>query len=132
MILLWRRECQHIPVFLPREFHGQRSLAGYSPWGHTESDTTEQLTHTLFLSVSLSPPFPLPLPIGTSQEALVVKSLAVNAGDLRDAASIPGWCRSPGREHGNPPQCSSLENSMDRGAWRAIVHGVTKSQTQLK
>ena len=33
------------PVFLPGEFHGQRSLAGYSPWDHRESDTTEQLTH---------------------------------------------------------------------------------------
>ena len=34
------------PVFLPGEFHGQRSLAGYSPWGHKGSDTTEQRTHT--------------------------------------------------------------------------------------
>ena len=34
------------PVFLPREFHGQRSLADYSPWGRKESDMTEQLTHT--------------------------------------------------------------------------------------
>ena len=42
----WRREWQRTPVFLPEEFHGQRSLAGYSPWGHKESDTTEQLTHT--------------------------------------------------------------------------------------
>ena len=33
-----------VPVFLPREFHGQRSLVGYSPWGHKESDTTEQLS----------------------------------------------------------------------------------------
>ena len=36
----WRREWQPTPVFLPREFHGQRSLVGYSPWGHKESDTT--------------------------------------------------------------------------------------------
>ena len=36
----------HTPVFLPREFHGQRSLVGYRPWGHKESDTAEQLTHT--------------------------------------------------------------------------------------
>ena len=34
------------PVFLPGEFHGQRSLTGYTPWGYKESDTTEQLTHT--------------------------------------------------------------------------------------
>ena len=37
---------QPIPVFLPGEFHGQKRLAGYSPWGRKESDTTEQLTHT--------------------------------------------------------------------------------------
>ena len=40
----WRREWLPTPVFLPGEFHGQRSLAGYSQWGHKESDTTEQLT----------------------------------------------------------------------------------------
>ena len=39
----WRRECLPIPVFLPGEFHGQRSLAGYSPWDWKELDTTEQL-----------------------------------------------------------------------------------------
>ena len=37
----WRRKWQPTLVFLPRKFHGQRNLAGYSPWGHTESDTTE-------------------------------------------------------------------------------------------
>ena len=43
--LPWRREWQPTPVFLPGEFHGQRSLAGYSPYGFKESDTTELLTH---------------------------------------------------------------------------------------
>ena len=42
----WRRECQPTPVSLPGEFHGQRSLVGYSPWGCKESDMTEWLTHT--------------------------------------------------------------------------------------
>ena len=42
----WRKEWQPIPGFLPGEFHGQRSLASYSPWGRKESDTTEWLTHT--------------------------------------------------------------------------------------
>ena len=37
----WRREWQPTPVFLPGEFHGQRSLVGYSPWGHKELDMTE-------------------------------------------------------------------------------------------
>ena len=36
----WRRKWQPTPVFLPREFHGQRSLVGYSPWGHKELDMT--------------------------------------------------------------------------------------------
>ena len=42
----WRRKWQSTPVFLPGEFYGQRSLVGYSPWGHKESDTTKWLTHT--------------------------------------------------------------------------------------
>ena len=46
--------------------------------------------------------------------------------------SIPGSVKSPGGGNGNPLQYSSLENSVDRGAWWATVHGVAKSQTQLK
>ena len=57
------------------------------------------------------------------------KESACNVGDL---GWIPGSGRSPGGEHGNPLQCSCLENPMDRGAWWATVCGVTKSQTQLK
>ena len=55
-----------------------------------------------------------------------------NAGDERDAGSIPGWGRPPVGEHCNPLQYSFLENPMDWGAWRATVHGVAKSQTWLK
>ena len=43
-----------MPVFMPREFHRQRSLAGYSPWGHKEADETEQLTFSLFMQIRLS------------------------------------------------------------------------------
>ena len=64
-----------------------------------------------------------------SQVAPVVKNLPANAGDLRDAGSIPGSGRSPGEGNGNPFQYSCLENSTDRGAWRATVHGVAKSWT---
>ena len=64
-----------------------------------------------------------------SQAALGVKKPPANAGDLREVGSIPGSGRSPGGGHGNPLQYSCLENSMDRGAWGATVHGVTKSQT---
>ena len=52
------------------------------------------------------------------------KESACNAGDL---SSIPGLGRSPGGGQSNPLQYSCLENSMDRGAWQATVHGVTKS-----
>ena len=54
-----------------------------------------------------------------------------NEGNVRDADSIPGLRRSPGGKHGNPLQNSYLENSMDRGAWHAAVHGAAKSQTRL-
>ena len=63
---------------------------------------------------------------------LVVKNPLANAGDIRDMSSIPGLGRSPGKGHSNPLQYSCLENSVDRGAWWATVHGVTKSQTRLK
>ena len=43
----WRRKWQPTPIFLPGESHGQRSLAGYSPWDYKESDTTERLNTTL-------------------------------------------------------------------------------------
>ena len=56
------------------------------------------------------------------------KESAYNAGDL---GSIPGLGRYPGEWNGNLLQYSCLENPMDRGAWRAIVHGVTKNQPGL-
>ena len=56
------------------------------------------------------------------------KESACKAGD---PGSISGLGRSPGGVHGNPLQYSCLENSMDRGSWRATVHGVTKSWTRL-
>ena len=52
------------------------------------------------------------------------KESACTAGD---PGSIPRVGKSPGEGNGNPLQYSGLENSMDRGAWRAIAHGVTKS-----
>jgi len=60
---------------------------------------------------------------------LVVKNLPANTGDIRNAGSIPELERSPREGHGNPLQYSCLENSMDREAWRATVHKVTKGQT---
>ena len=62
----------------------------------------------------------------------MVKNPPANAGDIRDAGSTPGMGRYPGGGHGNPLQYSSLENTMDRGAWWTTVHRVAKSQTRLK
>ena len=53
---------------------------------------------------------------------IMVKKLLANAGDTRDMRLIPGWGRYPGGVNGKPLQCSCLENSMDGGVWRAIVH----------
>ena len=59
----------------------------------------------------------------------MVKNLPNNAGDAKDVGLIPGSGRSPGVGNGNPLQYSCLENSMDRGAWWATVHGAAKSWT---
>ena len=58
--------------------------------------------------------------------ALVAKNLPANAGDTRDAGSIPELGSSPGEGKGYSLLYSCLENLMDRGAWQAIVHGITK------
>ena len=67
-----------------------------------------------------------------SHVMLVVNNLPANAGDVRDGGVIVGSGRSPGGGHGNPLQYAWLENPMDRGAWQATVHRVTKSWTWLR
>ena len=54
----------------------------------------------------------------------MVKESACNSGDM---GLIPGLGRSPGERNGNPLKCSCLGNPMDRGAWQAMVHGITES-----
>ena len=63
--------------------------------------------------------------------ALVIKNPPANAGDTKDMGLISGLGRSHSGGNGNSLQYSCLENSMDRGAWWATVHGVEKSQTLL-
>ena len=62
--------------------------------------------------------------------ALLIKNLAASVGDAGDTGFIPGSERSPGGGRGNPLLYSCLENPMDRGAWWAMVHRVTKSWTR--
>ena len=63
--------------------------------------------------------------------ASVVKELA-SAGAIRGVYLIPGSRRFPGGGNGNPLQYSCLENPTDRGVWRATIHGVAKSWTQIR
>ena len=62
----------------------------------------------------------------------MAKNLPASVGDIRDESLIPGLGRSPEGGSGNPLQYFCLENCMDREAWRAVVHRVAKSRTQLK
>ena len=90
-----------------------------------------QLNQNLTLDNFLAHFPPLHLPHVHSWASLVaqiVKNPPANAGNV---GSTPGSGRSPGEKNGNPLQYSCLGNPMDRGTWRAIVHGVTKSQTRL-
>ena len=78
--------------------------------------SSDQTPQTMKYYVCNSPP-------GPSQAALVIKNLPANAGGIRDMGSIPSLGRDPEEGHGNPLQCSRLENPMNRGAWWAMVHG---------
>ena len=110
MLTAWRRKWQLTPVFLFGKSHGQRSLGGYSSWGCKESDATKQLSTRVHKGGSEG------------------KESTCNVEDL---GSIPGLEGYPGGGHSNPLQCSCLENLHDRRAWRATLHEVSKSQTQL-
>ena len=70
--------------------------------------------------------------VGASQVVLAVRNPPANAEDMRDLGLIPRSGVSPWEGHGNPLQYSCLENPMDRGAWQATVHGVSKSRKRLK
>ena len=94
---------------------------GLQTMGSQKSDTTERLTHNTQQRMLLN---------GLQMVQLVKNQLPI--GDARDVRSIPASGRYPGEGNGNPLQYSCLENSMDRGAWWATVHGVAKSQTRLK
>ena len=85
-------------------------LTNYSRWSNNSTDSSAIVINT----------------------DLWVNNPSANAGDIRDMGLIPGSGRSHGGGHGNPLQCSCLENPMNRGAWPAIVHRFAKSQTQLK
>ena len=131
----------------PRRFHGTQGHISpcshcaanvFAPWWLESITPVGTNPHPpTFFSLLIQGMRNLKLPdvslnFWASQVLLVVKNLPANSGDIRDTGSIPRLERSPGGRHSNPLQYSCLENSMDRGAWWAAVHGVTKSRTQQK
>ena len=125
---LWKTTWQPTLVFLPEEFHQQRIVVGYSPWGLRESDTTEHAhthTHTHTHTHGILPS----LHCESNCRSLSTrrfpggsggKASAYNAGD---AGSIPGSGRSPGEGNGNPLQYSCLENPWTKKPGRLQAMG---------
>ena len=148
----WRKECLPTPVFWPGEFHKQRSLAAYSPWGCKESDMTEQLSlslkgenickqcdwqdlvskiyHSSYSSVSENKQLNQKMGKKLNRLFFLKKTWASQVllvvkdppANAGDTGSVPGLGRSSGGGNGNPFQYACLENSLDRGVWQALVH----------
>ena len=99
---------------------------------NSKIDIWRKVLWTYYLSLSCSQTSPKEVNYWSFQVVLVVKNPLADAGDIMRCSSISGRGRSPGGRHGNPLQYSCLENPMDRGAWRATVLRIEKSQTLLK
>ena len=143
-----RRKWQCTPVLSPGKSHGWRSSAGYSPWGHRESDTTEWLhfcvcillSHLFLCFVKLAkfslirmllPTTDFPCDSAGKESTCRKKLKKRIHKQCRRPGSIHRLGRCPGEGKGYPLQYSCWDKPMDRGAWQATVHGVTESQTRL-
>ena len=140
----WRRKWQPNPVFLAGKFHGQRSLAGYSPKCCKELDRTKRLT----LSLSLFSQDPkdscnrmerILLELNSSPQSL--RGFPGGASGKEPACQCrrrkryrfhPRVGRMPWRREWEPTPIFLPGDPVDRGDWQARVHGVTKSRTRLK
>ena len=133
------------PALLPGKSHGQRSLAGYNPWGRKDLDMTHVTKHACMqdrnkTSVCRNTSWQqeLFIPVLTTLNLkklsnkggrqICLRIVAVSKKRLHFHLS----CSSIGEGNGNPLQCSCLENPRDRGAWWATIYGVTRSRTRLK
>ena len=88
----WRRKWQPTPVFLPGKSHGQRSLAGYSPWGHKESDTTKRLSNRGSLAVRQGPVFSSQVSL---TQVLLLTSVVPGAWNSSLKSFSPTSCQLP-------------------------------------
>ena len=123
----WRRQWHPTPVLLPGKSHGRRSLVGYSPWGRTELDTTEQL-HFHFSLSRTGEGNGTPLQYPWTEEPGRLQSMG-SRRVKHDWETSLSYIREG---NGNPFQCSCLENPRDGWAWWPAVCGVAQSQTRLK
>ena len=129
----WRRKWQPTPVFLPGESHGQRSLVGCRSWGRTESDTTKATwprRRQAQIGNDSSLCFLAPKPVLLTTILYYLKTMPQMVRNPL-ASLIAGLGRSPGEGHGNHSCILAWRIPMDRGGWRATVHGVAKSRTRL-
>ena len=120
LLCQWRGEKQVTKPLrvLPASLARDRALVGlWRPWNHTRNVAFRDV------GVFLWKRFP------SSYHCLWVGCDPKRG--INTAGLIPGWGRSPGEGNGNPLQYSCLENSMDREAWQATVHGVAKNWTRL-
>ena len=131
-----RRKWQPTPVFLPGEFHGQRSLVCYSLWGRKESDMTEGSLNLPMHSCRRRQEHPTPVLLpGKSHgwRSLVGYSpWGLEESDTSEWLHFHFSLSCIGEGNGNPPQSSCLENPRDEGTWWAAVYGVAQSRTWLK
>ena len=105
----------------------QRMVTPFTPKSDSADSGHSVLSPPLHLTSLLGKHYPTPL----LSRWYTGKESACSAGDTRDAGLILGLGRSPGEENGNLPQYSCLGNPLDRGAWRATVHGVAQNWTRL-
>ena len=128
----WSHSCLLMGAGVPRHLHHWHRLSKADPLNITagcERHEEKQVGEEFRNPDSWNGAY---VSFGASQMALVVKNPSASAGEVRDMSLTPGLGRSPGGGNGNPLQHSCLENPMYRGAWWAMVHRVTKSQTRLK
>ena len=125
--IIWRRKWQPTSLFLPGKSHGQRSLTGYSPWGH------DLATIAVTVRRRQWQPTPVLLPGKSHWQGSLVgcSPWGCEGSDMTERLCFHFSLSCIGDRNGNPFQCSCLENPRDGGAWWAAVSGVTQSWTQL-